>query len=66
QASIVRLHRIREEAKQKIKDPRLNAEECHFLHQITQQWLDIIEMNGNHSLLMEKAKLQSLFDAVGS
>ncbi|MBD2809947.1 ACP S-malonyltransferase [Xenorhabdus sp. Vera] len=66
QAAIVRLHRIREEAKQKIKDPRLNAEECHFLHQITQQWLYIIEMNGNRSLLMEKAKLQSLFDAVGS
>ncbi|PHM46208.1 putative polyketide synthase Pks1 [Xenorhabdus mauleonii] len=62
--AIEQLHRIREQTRQRITGSRLNTEECHFLHQMAQQWLDVLEVSGNRPLLMEKAKLQSLFDAV--
>ncbi|REF28323.1 malonyl CoA-acyl carrier protein transacylase [Xenorhabdus cabanillasii] len=61
--AIEQLHRIREQTRQRFTGSHLKTEECHFLHKMTQQWLDVLEVNGNHPLSMEKAKLQSLFDA---
>ncbi|MDC9589592.1 ACP S-malonyltransferase [Xenorhabdus sp. XENO-10] len=68
--ALEQLHRIREEAKQMINGSRLNVEECDSLYQLTRQWLEIVETNRSFSLFaektnfVEKAKLQSLFDAV--
>ncbi|CDM89918.1 ACP S-malonyltransferase [Xenorhabdus bovienii] len=63
--AIVQLRQIRDAVTQKIKGSHLTREECGFLHQHTQQWLKIIEEKGDTSLLVEKMKLQSLFNAVG-
>ncbi|MBD2795402.1 ACP S-malonyltransferase [Xenorhabdus sp. 18] len=63
-SALAQLHRIREKAKQTINGSHLNLEECDSLYQLTRQWLAIIEASGNRAFLTEKAKLQSLFDAV--
>ncbi|MDE9486379.1 ACP S-malonyltransferase [Xenorhabdus bovienii] len=63
-AAIAQLRQIRDAVTQRIKGSHLTREDCGFLHQYTQQWLEIIEERGDTSLSVEKMKLQSLFDAV--
>ncbi|PHM27332.1 ACP S-malonyltransferase [Xenorhabdus budapestensis] len=65
-AAIEQLSRIRKNVRQTMTGSRLKVEESHSLYQLTQQWLEIVEANGNRPLCVEKVKLHTLFDAVRS